>query len=284
MSYQYWVIRFVPNIARGEFTNVGLVCGRDDGDWAVRFDRRYVRNHGNLSPDLRELTGWITWFRRTIERRGSVGPGEQPVSSGWINHLRSRQANSVQFSEPAPIDVSSALAGVDMLFPHLVEREPTRRRWGFTRKSLRADVRDTLLHEAGLTLGRNLFVQPRAQIGKQHGSFDLMRSDSPASALTNVWAFNVATLEVLEREIQSWNYLVSRFRSDGATLLLGRSGTVTLPADAPIDVVYDPPTSDREPQRRSDIFEGAQEAWRLNNITPCTLDEFHARVAVSLVE
>ncbi|MGO1316328.1 MAG: DUF3037 domain-containing protein, partial [Cellulomonadaceae bacterium] len=275
MSYQYWIIRFVPNVARGEFTNVGLVCGRDDGDWAVRFDRRLVRNHGNLSSDLRELTGWISWFRRTIERCGGSGPGEQQVSSGWINHLRSRQANSVQFSEPAPIDVDSALAGVDLLFPHLVEREPTRRRRGFTRASLRVDVRDTLVHEAGLTLGRDLFLQPRAQIGKQRGRFDLMRSDSPVNALTNVWAFNVATLDVLQRETQSWNYLVSRFRSDGATLLLGGSRAVTLPPDAPIAVVYDPPTSTREQQWRSDIFEGAQEAWQLNGITPCTLDEFH---------
>ena len=77
MSYQYWIIRFVPNIARGEFTNVGLVCGRDGGDWAVGFDPRYVRNHGNLSSDLRELTNWITWFRRTVEHHGSVGFGQQ---------------------------------------------------------------------------------------------------------------------------------------------------------------------------------------------------------------
>lgn len=279
MSYQYWVIRFVPNIARGEFTNVGIVCGRDGGDWAVGFDPRYVRNHGNLSPDLRELSNWTAWFHRTVEQHRSAGLGEQPVSSGWIAHLRSRQANSVQFSEPAPLDVESARAGVTLLFPHLVERESTRKRRGVTRQSLRADVRDTLLFEHDLTLGHELFVQPRAQIGKQRGSFDLMRSDEHGNALTNVWAFNVATLDVLEREIQSWNYLVSRFRSDGATLKLGKARTTILPPDAPIEVVYDAPTSERERQRRSDIFEAAQEAWQLNGIALRSLDEFHARVA-----
>lgn len=280
MSYQYWIIRFVPNIARGEFTNVGLVCGADGGDWAVGFDPRYVRNHGNLSSDLRELTNWITWFRRTVEHHGSVGFGEQSVSSGWIAQLRSRQANSVQFSKPAPIDVESARAGVEMLFPHLVEREPTRRRRGLTRQSLRADVRDTLVFEGGLAIGHDLFVQPKVRIGKQRGSFDLLRSDSQTNSLTNVWAFNVASLEPLDREIQSWNYLVSRLRADGANLQLGSSRTATLPADAPIDVVYDPPTSDRERQWRSDIFEAAQEAWQLNNISAHSVDEFHARVAV----
>lgn len=111
MSYQYWIIRFVPNTARGEFSNIGLVCGRDGGDWAVGFDPRYVRNHGNLSSDLRELSSWTSWFRRTIEQHGSVGFGEESVSNGWISQLRSRQANSVQFSDLAPIEVVSARRG-----------------------------------------------------------------------------------------------------------------------------------------------------------------------------
>lgn len=280
MSYQYWIIRFVPNVARGEFTNIGLVCGRDGDDWAVRFDPRYVRNHGNLSSDLRELSNWTNWFRRTVEQHSSVKFGEQSVSVGWIAHLRSRQANSVQFSGPAPIEVESARAGVELLFPHLVEREPTRRQRGLTRQSLRTNVRDTLVFEGGLTLDHDLFVQPKVRIGKQRGTFDLLRSDNRANALTNVWAFNVASLDVLDREIQSSNYLVSRLRADGADLQLGTSPTVRLSADALIDVVYDPPTSDREWQWRSDIFEAAQEAWQLNHITPRTLDDFHRRNAV----
>lgn len=282
MAYQYWIIRFVPNVARGEFTNIGLVCGRDGADWAVRFDPRFVRNRGNLSSDLRELSGWIGWFRRAVESHGAVGFGEQSIGSGWIESLRARQANSVQFSEPAPIAVDTAQAGIDLLFPHLVEREPVRHRRTVTRRTLRADVRDTLLYEGLLTEEIDLFVQPKARIGKQRGSFDLLRTDNETNALTNVWAFNVASLDVLEREIQSWNYLVTRFRDDGAELQLGSSRTATLPADAPIDVVYDPPTSDRDRGWRTDIFGAAQEAWRLNDVTPYTTQEFHKR-ALELV-
>lgn len=287
MTYHYWIIRFVPNVARGEFTNIGLVCGQDGADWAVRFDPRFVRNHGNLSSDLRELSGWIGWFRRAIEDHEAVGFGEQPVSSGWIENLRTRQANSVQFSESAPIAVETAEAGIDLLFPHLVEREPVRHRLSVTRRSLRADVRDTLLYEGHLTEGVDLFVQPQARIGRQRGSFDLLRIDNGTNALTNVWAFNVASLDVLEREIQSWNYLVTRLRDVGAELQPRGSRTAalapapsfsaTLPADAPIDVVYDPPTSDRDRDWRTDIFGAAREAWRLNDVTAYTTREFHKR-------
>lgn len=276
MSYQYWIIRFVPNVARGEFTNIGIVCGSDDrGDWAVGFDSRSVRNRGSFSSDLRELSNWTAWFRRTIESHSSQTLDEQSVSSGWIQQLRSRQSNSIQFSEPAPIDVESARDGVELLFPHLVEREPARRARTLTRQSLRGDVRDTLLYESDFTLGQNLFVQPKLQIGKLRGAFDFLSVEDGTDELTNVWAFNVATLEVLEREVQSWNYLVTRFRDAGATLRLGANRTARLDADAPIDVVYDPPSSMNESDWRRDIFDAALEAWDLSGVTSCTMDEFH---------
>jgi hypothetical protein len=38
MLYNYWVVRYVPNVARGEFTNIGLVVGADGADWTTRFE------------------------------------------------------------------------------------------------------------------------------------------------------------------------------------------------------------------------------------------------------
>jgi len=117
VNYQYWVIRFVPDPARGEFTNIGLVCGKDGADWAVAFDTRHLRNHGGFSPDLRELSAWRTNFE------GMFDCGvESAVSSHWIEHLRARQANLVQFAEPMPIGVDSASDGVSLLMPRLVTR------------------------------------------------------------------------------------------------------------------------------------------------------------------
>lgn len=283
MEYQYWIIRFVPNVARGEFTNIGIVCGKDDGDWAVGFDTRFVKNHGGLSSDLNELSSWERWFRRTVDSHTNtpLTSSHQGVSSGWIQHLRSRQANSVQFSEPAPIQVGSAREGVDLLFPHLVERTGARRARSLNRRSLRADLRDVLVHELDFQLGRNLFVLPRATIGKQRGAFDVARREDAAQRLTNVWAFNVRTLEPLEREIQSWNFLVSRLRHDGAELQLNDSRTIAVASDVPVEVVYDPPntlSNAADRQWRTDIFEAALEAWSLNHVSVSTLDEFHARV------
>lgn len=272
MSYQYWIIRFVPDVARGEFSNIGIVCGRDGGDWAVEFDLRSVRSHGGLKSDLRELSGWTSWFRRAVIG-GSGSTEAREASSGWVEHLRTRQANSVQFSDPAAVSARSAAEGVDLLFSRLVERAATRRSQGITRRSLRAEVRDVLVDELDLVPGKNLFSGPAFQVGKQRGEFDLLRFEGSTEALTNVWAFNVATLDVLERDIQSWNFLVGRFRDDGATVRLGTETVVELRSDSPIEVVYDPPAPGME-SRRADIYEAALEAWTLSGVTPWTWEEF----------
>lgn len=277
MNYEYWVVRFVPNVARGEFTNIGIICGADGADWHVSIDTRFVRNRGAYSSDLRELSGWTRWFRRIVADHGQSSIDGVRVSRGWIEHLRARQANSIQLSEPLPIVADSARAGVELLFPHLVERPAIRTRQGISRSKLRIDVRDTLVYEAGFSIGRNLFTQPPAAVGKQHGSFDLLRGETRHNpvTLTNVWAFNVKTLDVLERDVQAWNYFVSRFRDDGGQVGPEKHRRM-LPADSHIEVVVDAPNVRLgERGRRIEIFEAAQEAWALSDITVRTLDEFH---------
>lgn len=284
VSYQYWIIRFVPNVARGEFTNIGIVCGLDGADWAVEFDLKSVRSHGRLASDLRELSRWARWFSRTVD--GTLNPSREQheLSSGWLEHLRYRQANSVQFSEPSLIDVPSASEGVQLLFPHLVERLHIQRPRGLTRRKLRADVRDALSFGLNLAIGRDLFLSPKIEIGKQRGSFDFLAFDESGERVTNVWAFNIATLDVLEREIQSWNYLVDRLRKDGASLSFGSrsssTSTVRLASDSPIDVVYDPPMSGKEAERFA-VFEAALEAWGLSDVSARTLDSFLEDMAVA---
>lgn len=278
MNYQFWVIRYVPNVARGEFTNVGIVCGIDGGDWEVRFDVQGIPAAGALRNDLRELRSWTTWFRRRVATHGQRSFDNAVVTTGWIEHLRHRQANSIQFAEPAPIRAESAAAAIELLFPHLVERTHTSRRRGLTRSGMRHDVRGVLQHELGLVLGRTLHVQPRARVGQQRGAFDLARDESSRTVLTNVWTFNAATLTDLERDNQSWNYLVSRFRADGGSVEL--SGTQRLLAGSePIEVVYDPPTVARDASWRHDVFDAAREGWQLNGVVAVELDEYLRRAA-----
>lgn len=278
MSYQYWVIRYVPNIARGEFTNIGIVAGVDGGDWAARFELRGVKIAGELRSDLRELHTWGRWFQSRIESHSNPGFGGVEIDTSWLEHLRERQANSVQLSEATPIVASSAAKALDLLFPLLVEREiPRRARRALTRVSMRSELRDAYLFERDFTNGRDLFVHPTARVGRQRGSFDLGRDETQAVVLTNAWAFNVATLDDLERDAQSWNYLMTRFRADGAEVNFDGQ-TRFLAGDEAVEVVYDPPTNERDASWRSDIYEAALEAWALNGIVATDYQSYLAQI------
>ena len=141
---------------------------------------------------------------------------------------------------------------------------------------MRAEVRDTLQFEFNLALGRDLFVQPRASIGKQRSTFDFMRRDHQRDGLMNVWAFNTANVELLEQQVQASNYFLTRLRDGGAEMSLGAARTVTVDSNVPVNVIYDPPTSQREAQWRTDAFEAALEAWSLNDISVRSFEEFRA--------
>jgi hypothetical protein len=273
MDYLYWVVRYVPNLVRGEFNNIGIVCGRDAGDWAAQFDTQFIRTPGELSPDLRELRSWTRWFEKRITPMPErLIDNERPIDAAWIESQRGRQASSIQFSAPAPVDAASASEAVQLLFPHLVEREPLRRRTSVTRRTMRADVRDTLRHEFGMVVDRDLYMSPRVSIGRQRGLFDLA-STRLSTALTNVWAFNVASLDTLQRDIQSWNFIVSRLRDEGAELALGRRDAIEVGMDVSVRAIIDPPET--ASGFRGDIYGAALEEWERSSIAVETLQSFH---------
>ena len=283
MLYSYWVVRYVPNIARGEFTNIGLVVGTDGADWATRFETRNVPNPGALRSDLRELSSWVRWFGARVGAYSATTFEESSVSRGWLEHLRVRQANSVQFSEPLPIEAETSEQALALLFPHLIEREhPRRTRAGVTRKGMRTALRDLYQYELDYLPGRTLFLQPKMTVGRQRGTFDLARTELSGAVLTNTWTFNAATLDHLERDIQSWNYLVSRFRSDGGDATLD-STEQHLAGREPIEAVYVEPTAKTNTSWRTDIFEAALEAWRLADVHAIPYDDYiDSRATVSV--
>jgi hypothetical protein len=286
VSYRYWAVRFVPDPARGEFTNVGIIAGADDADWAVSLDPRFVRNHGDFSSDLRELAPWRRAVTRAVDSHANTGLGQgSTMSSAVLEHMRRRQSNVIQFAAPLPVVASTAEEAVRLLYPVLVERQGSGRGAALTRRGLRAQVRHSFERRAGFIVGHDLFVEPGFTVGRQHGDFDLARAARDSLVLTNVWAFNVRTLTRLERDLQSWSYLVGRIRDDGARLdLPGEAGRV-IRADVPIEVFYDAPDTRLVDARRSDIFDAALEAWSRDGLSVSSWSEHleHEAEAARLV-
>lgn len=122
MNYQYWVIQYIPDLVRGEYSNIGVVCGHDGHDWSVRLDRRFAKSRA-AAVDAVDLAGWMNWFERRIQRHDQFESAEREVvTASWIAQLRTRQASSIQISPATPIEAQSSEEAITLLYSLLVDR------------------------------------------------------------------------------------------------------------------------------------------------------------------
>lgn len=272
MSYQYWVVRYVPNVARGEFVNIGIVVGGDDRDWRVRFVSSLGRAH-RLGGDPSELTRWTRWFSRVI------GNAELPdlyegvamkSKSSWISQLAVRQANTVQISQAIPIRAESAEEAMNLLFPILIESPDEQPHRSGTRRRIVSDLKDVYEYQLNLIPGKTLLSRPLAKIGRQAGRFDFAALGPQRSHLSHAWAFDTKDAEKLQQDVQSWSFLVGRIREDGALVTAG-SVEARLQPEVPIHAVYRPPTSNKTAM--NDVFAAALDAWRINEVKAIAIDD-----------
>lgn len=282
MEYRYWVVRYVANLAREEFVNVGVVCGADEADWAVRFDLH--EGDRRIGGGSRGLRSWARWFERRLEslRPGLVEAELAPTS--WIEGLREREQSAIRFSAPRPIESDSAESAVELLFPLLVERDSTRRSHSRTRASMRGDLLRRFELELGFALERTLFSRPTVTIGAETGRFDIAReSAGDGLVLTNVSNFAARDVESVAMEARAANWLVHRIREGGAEIALPDLGDVRVGQDTRVEAVYEPPRRGRGDAEAARLLESTQEAWETNGVTARSFDEVMAAPAQSLV-
>lgn len=285
-TYLYWLVRYVPDVVRGEQVNVAVIVGRDASDWAIRVAAD-LRRASRLGGDASGLRPWLDQLARTIHEFENpplemFAPSEEVrVSRAWLELLAHRFNNVLQVSEATPVIAQSARDGADFLFPLLVATPPsvTRSR---TRARLIHDLGELYERTASLQTGGSLLRGPRAHVGRQRGRFDFAVVDDSVDQLSNAFAFDVRDTDVLERELQSWNFIVSRLRDEGASISQGRR-SLRARSDVPVAVAFQEPA--RSDTRVFDVFEAALEAWSglgVNAVPSTQLDAI-ARDARDLV-
>ena len=137
MSFQFSLIRFVPDPARGEFVNIGAIAGSDDaGEWELRLVSNLSRakaldDRGVLSRAFAyaaALEDNIAALDRLPETDGA-----EPISSEFLRRRAAEMHNIVQFSPPAPVVADSAEAALDLIFDQSV-LDAARKRFPFEKK------------------------------------------------------------------------------------------------------------------------------------------------------
>ncbi|WP_460798995.1 DUF3037 domain-containing protein [Microbacterium sp. GXF0217] len=267
--YNYWLVRYVPDVARGERVNVGVIVGRDRGDWAIRSVPN-LRRASRLGGDAHVLRPWLESLEQAVRDYEQpplaffAATRPETVSRSWLELLSHRFNNILQLSAPAPVEASSANEGADFLYQALVAM-PDRAPRSKTRTRLVQHLSDLYVRTGSLELGESLFRRPRAIIGKQRGRFDFAVVDDHVDQLSHAFAFDVKDTDLLEQELQSWNFVVTRIRDSGAMVSAGIENR-RADADVPVSVAFQEPPAGAD-SRALDVFDAAIEAWRSLDVT-----------------
>jgi len=263
MNYHYWLLRYVPDAVRGEAINVGVVVGRDNGDWAMKRVRSY-RRANRLGGNAARMTPWLDWLQESISDISAPplldlpNHSTMPLTEAGMRRLALRLNNSVQIAAPRPVSAESAQEAATFLYDHLVVESVIHPR-SSTRQRLLSGLRAQYQQVAQLDIGTSLRTQPLARIGKQSGRFDFAVVDDRVEQLSQVWSFDLQDIDRLEQDIQAWNYLVTRVRDEGASLSDGLLEESIAP-DVPIATVFQV-SEEHMTGRRLDVVGAAEEAW-----------------------
>lgn len=270
MSFQFSLIRFVPDPARGEFVNIGAIAGSDDaGEWELRLVSNLSRakaldDRGVLSRAFAyaaALEDNIAAHDRLPETDGA-----EPISSEFLRRRAAEMHNIVQFSPPAPVVADSAEAALDLIFDQSV-LDAARKRFPFEKKH-RAQGAARRAYQAHDVPAEAVRERAPVRSGVFDGAFDFAVHNGRTVQLVQCWSFQLPNQADLAEQVKAWSWLVHELRQAGGALATS-DRDVEVPADLDIFAIAIPPASGTE----SPAYQEAQAAFAENGVIELLPDE-----------
>jgi hypothetical protein len=243
-TYNYSLIRFVPDPGRGEFVNIGAVAGDDAGeDWSLRAISNYQRAKAldtkSAFPAAMAFIASIAERMPDVERL-EVTP---TLSSDDLRRLSEEMQNIVQLTSPAPIVADSAEAALDLVFERLVV-DPAQRRYRFKKKTT-AQAATRRSYEQREIPSEALMEHATATAGANGTPFDFVVHNGGALQLVHCWSFQLPNQDDLIEQVRSWAWGVHEVRERGADVPTP-SGAIEIPRTCDIAAVGLFPVEDQE--------------------------------------
>lgn len=264
MRHIYSIARFVPDPARGEAINLGILAGSDEsGEWSLRTVSNYSRarrlDDRDLLPSVRaRLERLESLVERFTDQQGYLIPPETSlnISENWLTVLSQESANILQFTRPLPTVAESAEEAIDDLWDELIV-EATSRKFRFEKKHRAIAAVNRALRSVKVP-EKNVVRRAEIKSAAFHSSIDFAVRNGRVAHLTNCWSFQLPDKEGLLEEVTSWSWTVRDFRKNGGIVVDG-GRPIEIREDARIFVVYVGPRPGVDEDERA--FQSAKAAF-----------------------
>jgi hypothetical protein len=268
MSYHYSLLRFVPDAARGEFVNVGILAGDDDaGDWDLRLIQNLRR--ARSIDDKGALGIALSFAARLEDHIVALDPqlaDVEPMSTDYVLHLSEEMQNVVQLTPPMPVAAGSADEALDLLFSELVV-DPTALRFRFDKKN-RAQASTRRAYKAHEIPTEAVTEHAPLVAGPYEGVFDFAVANGGVVQLVQCWSFQLPNQVELADQVKAWAWVVRELRREGGHLAFGER-EAEAQRDVEIAAVFIPPADGQD----APAFDEARAAFEQTDVRQLTLEE-----------
>jgi len=262
MSFQFSLIRFVPDAARGEFVNIGAVAGSDDtGEWELRLVSNLRRaksldDRGRLPQALAFAAGLEDHISGELQLVEPVAP----MSKEFLRQSATDLQNLVQLTPPAPVAADSPEQALELIFDQLIQ-DAGRRSFPFEKKHRAVAAARHAYRSHDEFRGA---VKERAEVrsGAFDATFDFAVHNGRAIHLVQCWSFQLPNQTDLAEQVKAWSWVVHELRDKGGNLELGGTA-LEIPRDLAIFSVMVPP----ERHIEAPAYEEARAAFDENDVT-----------------
>jgi hypothetical protein len=270
MPFQFSLIRFVPDPARGEFVNIGAVAGSDEArEWELRLVSNLSRakaldDRGVLSKAF-EFAASIEDNIAALEHIPDTSQVEV-ISSELLRQRAVDMQNIVQISSPAPVAADSAETALELVFDQLV-LDAARKSFPFEKKHRAQGAARRAYQAHGIP---PTAIRERAPVrsGVFDGSFDFAVHNGGAVQLVQCWSFQLPNQSDLAEQVKAWSWLVHEIRQAGGALA-SDDHELDVPRELEIFAIAIPPVDGMA----SPAYAEAQAAFDETDVAELTPDE-----------
>jgi hypothetical protein len=280
MTYRYSIIRFVPDPARAESVNLGLLAGDEEtGDWDLRVVSNFRR--ARAIDTAGALPGALAFIARLEEYVDDVSlDGVTTFTTDALNHLSIEMRNTIQLTSPSPVVAKSAEDAIDGLFDELLV-DPAGRRFRFAKKNEAVGSTRRAYRQAHLSTDA-VAEKVVVHAGPYEQTFDFVVHNGDVVQLVQCWSFQLPNQDDLAQQVKAWAWAVREIRESKDSATAGEDLSVRDGADVDVAAVVIEPRSD-DPRAAWDEAVAAFEEVRARAVPPDDADQI-ANVAAGLLQ
>lgn len=254
MNCMYSVLRFVPDVARGEFANVGVVA-RSVPDQTTSIEIRFPNSHARAIAPAEMVRGFGKYIRDFCKYVDDPNrpPGTPLDPDDPFADLRQTDFSALQLTEAFPIVAESPKQAAELMAGVLVSDydKSKRQKPRFTRTQALKSARQSYKH-SGLVRNKDYFETIDVDSPHFYRRFDFGVANGQIVQLAQAWSFAIKNPNSLKEHILSWAFAVEELRDQGAeTQIDGR--LMTINKDVDVDVLYKRPDTEEGENALSEV-------------------------------